>query len=63
MPDLLLLLAVVACPIVMGIMMWMMGRAPKVASDPSAEQQLVQLRAEIERLKTDRAVREQSSGG
>ncbi len=61
MQSLLLGLAVLACPVGMGLMMWMMMRGSRSASgtteatNSGGEQQLGQLRAEIEQLKADRA--------
>ncbi len=61
MQSLLLGLAVLVCPVGMGLMMWMMMRGSRStsgttgANDASNGQQLGQLRAEIEQLKADRA--------
>lgn len=64
--SVLLSLAVLACPVGMGLMMWMMMRGQR-RDDPSAVSPLVdvgedipqlrELRAEIEQLKADRAAR------
>jgi hypothetical protein len=64
--SVLLSLAVLACPVGMGLMMWMMMRGQR-RDDPSAVSpvvdvgddtpQLQELRAEIEQLKADRAAR------
>ena len=64
--SVLLSLAVLACPVGMGLMMWMMMRGQR-RPDPSATSpavdvgddtpQLRELRAEIEQLKADRAAR------
>jgi hypothetical protein len=49
-------LAALACPLGMTGMMWVMMRGrPHRRDDPSAEQQLAALRAEIELLKAERA--------
>jgi hypothetical protein len=57
--NLLWSLAVLACPIGMGLMMWMMSRGhsggPGSAVDASARDEVVQLRAEVQQLTTERA--------
>ncbi len=57
MESLLLTLAVLACPAAMGVMMWMMmrGRSGGTAGPPRAEEQVAELRSEVERLKAERA--------
>lgn len=66
MQSLLLAVAVLACPVGMGLMMWMMMRGQSkdtAASEDHLRQQEVQaLRAEIEQLKAQRA-NERTSGG
>jgi hypothetical protein len=61
MQPLLLWVAVLACPVGMGLMMWMMMRGQgkdTAASEHYGSQQEVQaLRAEIEELKAQRADR------
>lgn len=61
MDSLLLGVAVLACPVGMGFMMWMMSRGghqTKVqATATGGDEQIGQLRAEIEQLKADRAAR------
>jgi hypothetical protein len=49
-------IAVLACPVGMGLMMWLMmrGRRKDPAGDTSQEQ-VTQLRAEVEQLKSERA--------
>ncbi len=65
--SLLLGLAVLACPVGMGLMMWMMMRGSKStptteATNSGGEQQLGQLRAEIDQFKADRA-KQRAPGG
>ena len=58
MQSALLSLAVLACPVGMGLMMVMMmrgGRSGKSGAPSSNEQELSALRSEVERLKADRA--------
>jgi hypothetical protein len=56
--TLLLGLAALACPVGMGLMMWMMMRGQRTTSgDTSGEQQVAQLRAEIDELKAEREAR------
>lgn len=59
MSSLLWSLAVLACPIGMGLMMWMMSRghsaSPGSATDAAARDEVAALRAEIQQLKTERA--------
>lgn len=58
MPEALYALALLACPVVMGGMMWMMMRRPKGhADDRGAEakrDELVALQAQIDQLKAER---------
>lgn len=54
MPDLVYLLAVLACPIAMGVMMLVMMRSGDHRQPPSAGSdggEVAQLRAEVERLR------------
>jgi hypothetical protein len=54
--SLLYALAVLACPVGMGAMMWMMMRGQRTGSGESGgQQQVSQLRAEIDQLKAERA--------
>ncbi|MDT7762038.1 MAG: hypothetical protein QOC63_1458 [Mycobacterium sp.] len=66
MQALLLWVAVLACPVGMGLMMWMMMRGQSkdtVATEDHSWQQEVQaLRAEIEQLKAQRA-NDRTAGG
>jgi hypothetical protein len=65
MQSLLLGLAVLACPVGMGLMMWMMMRGNKNdagGAQTQSSQQVEQLRAEIEQLKAERAT-DRSVGG
>ncbi|MFF5990684.1 MULTISPECIES: hypothetical protein [Prauserella] len=57
MESLLLGLAVLACPVGMGVMMWLMGRGRRqtLGPRPGNEQQIALLRAEIDQLKAERA--------
>jgi hypothetical protein len=58
MQSLFLGLAVLACPVGMGLMMWMMMRGQGKNTDGTQDQsrqQVDQLRAEIEQLKAQRA--------
>ncbi len=63
MESLLLTLLVLACPVGMGLMMWLMMRgqhketATEQPTAPRAEHDIAELRLEIERLKTERAAR------
>lgn len=52
-------IAALACPVGMGVMMWLMmrGGQNKSAADGGGQQQVAQLRAEIDELKADRAAR------
>lgn len=55
--------AVLACPIGMGAMMWLMMRGQnKNSGNGSAEQQLGQLRSEIDELKAERAAKPTNRG-
>jgi hypothetical protein len=58
MQSLLLAVAVLACPVGMGLMMWMMmrGQSTDTASseDRGWQQEVQALRAEVERLKAQR---------
>lgn len=55
MEYLALLLVVLACPIMMGVMMWMMRGnnqpAPPAQPDPNAQEEIAILRAEIATLR------------
>lgn len=56
MQSLLYLVAVLACPIGMGVMMWVMMRGQRRGpADPTGRHQLEQLRAELDQLKAERA--------
>lgn len=55
MPDLIYLLALLACPIAMGAMMLVMMRGKRDHHPPSADRdEVAQLRAEVEQLRTER---------
>lgn len=53
MPQGLYALAFLACPLGMGLMMWMMGRNNKQPADDTAERQgeLTRMQAEIDQLR------------
>ena len=56
MESLLFGIAVLACPVGMGAMMWMMMRSQRGAdSSPKAPDRVAELRSEIEQLKAERA--------
>ena len=57
MSELFYLLALLACPVGMGAMMWWMSRGHGSAPRPSEERQaeLAGLRAEIDQLRAERA--------
>ncbi|WP_035770584.1 hypothetical protein [Arthrobacter castelli] len=56
MIDVLYILALLACPVGMGLMMWFMMRGnknnPASSPSPATETELIRLRAEVEQLKT-----------
>jgi len=59
MQTLLVAAAVLACPVGMGLMMWMMmrgqGKDTAASEDHASQQEVQALRAEIEQLKAQRA--------
>ena len=56
MESLLYGIAVLACPVGMGAMMWMMMRGQRgTDSSPKGPDQIAELRSEIEQLKAERA--------
>lgn len=58
MQQLFLAAAALACPVGMGLMMWMMMRGQRKNGDSSGgQQQVSQLRAEIDQLKAERSAR------
>lgn len=62
MESLLYGIAVLACPVGMGAMMWMMMRGQRGAdSSPKAPDQVAELRSEIEQLKAERAAQRAKS--
>ena len=66
MQSLLLGVAILACPVGMGLMMWMMmrgqGQDSAASEDHSSQQEVQALRAEIEQLKAQRANDRTASG-
>ncbi|WP_249643801.1 hypothetical protein [Nocardia sputi] len=60
MESLLVTLAVLACPVGMGLMMWFMMRGPGMrthddrAADDAAKQEIARMRAEVQQLKAER---------
>ena len=65
MQSVLLGLATLACPVGMGLMMWLMMRGHGQNTTPTAgatNQQVDELRAEIERLKAQRSAEHRSDG-
>jgi hypothetical protein len=60
MDSLLLSIALLACPVGMGMMMWMMMRGQGKTGDGQhgePQQEVARLRAEIDELKAERAAR------
>jgi hypothetical protein len=57
MESLLFSLALLACPVGMGLMMWMMmrGSRPHSPSPTDRSDELAQLRSEIDQLRRDRS--------
>lgn len=57
MESLLYGLAVLACPVGMGAMMWMMMRGQRggTSSNPNGPDQVADLRSEIDQLKAEQA--------
>jgi hypothetical protein len=68
MESLLYGVAILACPVGIGLMMWMMARGNRdgggksTGGDGGGSQQVEQLRAEIEQLKADRAAQRTPKG-
>lgn len=54
MQSLLWGVAVLACPVGMGVMMWMMMRGHGQGTGEVSERQVAHLRAEIDQLQADR---------
>lgn len=64
MQSLLLGLAALACPVGMGLMMWLMMRGHSTTSTTGATgQQVDELRAEIERLRAERSTEHRPDRG
>jgi hypothetical protein len=62
MQSLFLGLAALACPVGMGAMMWMMMRGKKEDTGGQSQQQVEQMRSEIDQLKADRATQRTQGG-
>lgn len=62
MQSLLWSVAVLACSVVMGVMMWMMMRGQGKVTGDATERQVAQLRAEIDQLKADDGTQRTQSG-
>ena len=65
MQSVLLALAALACPVGMGLMMWLMMRGHPQSTTSTAgatSQQVDELRAEIERLKAEGSAEHRSDG-
>ncbi|MGH3860096.1 hypothetical protein [Actinokineospora sp.] len=63
MQSLFLVLAAVACPVGMGLMMWMMMRGRNQGSgDSGGQRQVARLREEIEELKAERTAQRTKGG-
>lgn len=62
MQSLLWGVAALACPIGMGIMMWMMMRGQREGSGEDSEREVAQLRAEIDQLEADRVAQRAADG-
>lgn len=63
MESLLYGLAVLACPVGMGAMMWMMARGQRGGTKaPPGPDQVAQLRSEIDQLKAERAAQRAKGG-
>lgn len=62
MQSLLFGVAVLACPVGMGVMMWMMSRGRRGGGAAAVREQADKLRVEIDQLKADRAARSAQAG-
>ena len=51
MESLLYALLLLACPLAMGAMMWMMMRPSSTRRDSSAQEEITQLRSEVDQLR------------
>lgn len=62
MESLLYGIAVLACPVGMGAMMWMMMRGQRGGNSPKGPDQVAELRSEIDQLKAERAAQRAKGG-
>lgn len=62
MQQLFYSLAILVCPVGMGLMMWMMMRGQKQAPEPLESEELGRLRAEIEHLQSGQHLQSSQAG-
>ncbi len=63
MPEPIFMLAILACPIAMGVMMWVMMRSGHGDRSASDSDEIARLRAEVAHLRADPAASEVPLGG